>query len=87
MSTKLYQYGSDPVNQIELLPQEADAVNELRILHFDETTGYALVNLTDEELVFYDSATTKLNKYLETHSVPYTDEDLQNGIPVLRLVK
>ena len=86
-STKLYQYGSDPENQIELLPEEADAANKLRITVIDETTGHVRVNLNEEEMAYYDSAAIKLNKYLETHTVRYTEEDAAADIPILQLVK
>ena len=85
--TKLYYYGSDSANKIRLRPAEADAVNKIRISDLDLETGYCRVNLNRQEMRDYDSAATKLNKYLESHTVVYTDEDIEAGIPVLRPVK
>lgn len=90
MFTKTYYYGEGTENEIKLLPAEADAVNKLRLRESDQKgpNGEPLfeVNLTPREMRHYDRAATKLNSYLETHTVTASDEFLENN-QVLRLKK
>lgn len=81
MSEKItYQYGSDPMHTVELTEIEAYAVNNLRILEFDEATGYAKINVDEIDMDAYNRAANILNEYIATHggSIDCTDEYLDS---------
>lgn len=79
--TRLYRYGSDIDSLVWLKPAEADAVNKLRLT--DVGNDMYSSNLTAAEMRHYNNAAAKLNKYLETHTVTFTIEDEEAGLPIL----
>lgn len=68
-----YYYGEGTDHIVKLTKAEADAVNKIR-LHHVRGRIYE-VNLNREELKHYESAATKLNRYLETATSPVMVSD------------
>lgn len=85
---RTYQYGSDPKHTIKLTVVEAHAVNNLRILEFDEKTNHALINVDEIDMDAYNRAAEKLNRYIAAHggSIDCTEEYLETH-DILELVK
>ena len=65
---RAYYYGEGTNHVVKLTKAEADAVNKLRLRHVRDDLFE--VNLDRGELKHYDSAATKLNRYLETATTP-----------------
>ena len=70
---RAYYYGEGTNHVVKLTKAEADAVNKLRLYHVRDDIFE--VNLNREEMKHYDSAATKLNRYLETATSPVMASD------------
>ena len=66
-------YGEGTDHVVKLTKAEADAVNKIRLRHVRDDIYE--VNLNREEQKHYDSAATKLNRYLETATSPVMASD------------
>ena len=68
-----YYYGEGTDHVVKLTKAEADAVNKIRLRHVRDDLYE--VNLNLEERKHYDSAATKLNRYLAAATSPVMASD------------
>ena len=68
-----YYYGGGTDHVVKLTKAEADAVNKIRLRHVRDDIYE--VNLNREEQKHYDSAATKLNRYLSIATSPVMASD------------
>ena len=86
MPTKQFYYGDGTENIVELTQAQADSTNNLRIEEVIETPEgtYANVGFVGPgDIESYNEAAEILNKFLETHTVTWSDTD----VPAIRPVQ
>ena len=86
MPTKQFYYGDGTENIVELTQAQADSMNNLRIDEFYETpvAMYATPRFIGPgDIESYNEAADILNKFLETHTVTWSNTD----VPAIRPVQ
>ena len=87
MPTKQFYYGDGTENIVELTQAQADSTNNLRIDQFFETPDgitYAAPRFVGPgDIKSYNEAAEILNKFLETHTVTWSNTD----VPAIRPVQ